>query len=513
MTPGLVVVAALRIEALALKRGLGEDAAVVHAGIRATKLNANLRSWLVESANSQAPNSQITAVALAGVGGAVGDTLRPGDIVVASEIRDDQGTVELPAAAPLVAELRAMGFTVRRGPIFSSTKVVHGSRRAEIAASGAIAVDMESGPVVRAVLAEFPGAPLAVVRVVVDTPDEPLVRMATLASGTRALRILSQLGPALDGWSASVSDRQVLLAAPRSFCAGVERAIDIVERALARYPAPIYVRRQIVHNAHVVASLERKGAVFVEELEEIPDAATVILSAHGVAPAVRDEAAKRQMRVIDATCPLVAKVHTETRRFLAHGDTVLLIGHDGHDETEGTLGEGPGRVLLVENSQDASTIEVPDPDHLAYVTQTTLAVGEAERVAATLRQRFPAISAPPTDDICFATTNRQNAVRAIAADADVVLVVGSHNSSNSKRLVEVAVHSGAQAHLVEDVESIRPGWIRGAATVGVTAGASAPPHLVDEVIKTLGALGQADVSTIDVAREEVTFTLPKEVDS
>jgi 4-hydroxy-3-methylbut-2-enyl diphosphate reductase len=312
-------------------------------------------------------------------------------------------------------------------------------------------------------------------------------------------------------WAQLTGPRTVVLAAPRSFCAGVERAIEIVELALQRYPHPVYVRRQIVHNAHVVRDLESQGAVFVDELDEVPDDTTVVFSAHGVAPAVREEAALRKLTVIDATCPLVAKVHTEARRFVARGDSVLLIGHDGHDETEGTLGEIPGRITLVQNPADAERVEVADPAKVSYLMQTTLAVEDAAETVEVLRRRFPQIESSATDDICYATTNRQQAVKAIAGDSDVVLVLGSRNSSNSLRLVEVAQRSGVAAHLVDDATEIRPEWLTGTERIGITAGASAPPHLVDEVIGTLQALGPVEVTEHVHTIESIEFTLPKGV--
>jgi 4-hydroxy-3-methylbut-2-en-1-yl diphosphate reductase len=304
---------------------------------------------------------------------------------------------------------------------------------------------------------------------------------------------------------------RVVLAQPRGFCAGVERAIEIVELAVQRYPRPVYVRRQIVHNAHVVADLQRQGAVFVDELDEVPDGTTVVFSAHGVAPAVREEAQRRGLNVIDATCPLVSKVHSEARRFAGRGDTVLLIGHAGHDEVEGTLGQAPGSVVLIENEDDAERAVVANPDRVAFLTQTTLATDDASRTVEALRRRFPGIESSATDDICYATTNRQDAVRSIAAESDVVIVLGSENSSNSRRLAEVAERSGVAAHLVDDATEILPEWLAGATTVGITAGASAPPHLVDEVIGTLRALGPIDLTERAVAREDVTFALPKGV--
>ncbi|XVV01280.1 4-hydroxy-3-methylbut-2-enyl diphosphate reductase [Actinosynnema sp. CA-248983] len=300
----------------------------------------------------------------------------------------------------------------------------------------------------------------------------------------------------------------VLLASPRSFCAGVERAIEIVERLLSQRGGPIHVRKQIVHNTHVVADLEARGAVFVDELDAVPDGATVVFSAHGVSPAVRAEAARRGLDVVDATCPLVTKVHAEARRFLARGDTVVLIGHAGHEEVDGTLGEDPERIVLVESAADVAALEVPDPTRVSYLTQTTLAVDETTEVVAALRERFPALKGPASDDICYATTNRQDAVREIAGEADLVLVVGSANSSNSVRLVELARRQGVPAHLVDDVSEIRPEWLEEVRVVGLSAGASAPPRLVDEVIEALGAW---DVQVRETARETITFTLPTAV--
>ncbi|MFE2757262.1 4-hydroxy-3-methylbut-2-enyl diphosphate reductase [Actinosynnema sp. NPDC059335] len=300
----------------------------------------------------------------------------------------------------------------------------------------------------------------------------------------------------------------VLLASPRSFCAGVERAIEIVDRLLDQRGGPVHVRKQIVHNTHVVAELEARGAVFVDELDAVPDGATVVFSAHGVSPAVREEAARRGLEVIDATCPLVTKVHAEARRYAGRGDTVVLIGHAGHEEVEGTLGEAPEQTVLVETVADVEALEVPDPTKVSYLTQTTLAMDETAEVLAALRAKFPALRGPSSADICYATTNRQDAVREIAQDSDLVLVVGSQNSSNSVRLVETARRMGAPAHLIDDVSDIQPEWLEGTRVVGVSAGASAPPRLVDEVIEALGAW---DVQVRETARETIQFTLPTAV--
>jgi 4-hydroxy-3-methylbut-2-enyl diphosphate reductase len=305
----------------------------------------------------------------------------------------------------------------------------------------------------------------------------------------------------------------VLLAAPRSFCAGVERAVEIVEKVLEQRPHPVYVRKQIVHNSHVVADLEARGAVFVEELDEVPDGATVVFSAHGVAPGVRAEADRRGLAVVDATCPLVTKVHAEARRFAARGDTVVLVGHAGHEEVEGTLGEAPSRTVLVATAADVAALDIEDPARVSYLTQTTLAADEVAEVVGALRDRFPLLAGPGSDDICYASTNRQEAVKAIARDADVVLVVGSANSSNSQRLVELARRLGVAAHLIDDASGLRDEWLAGARVIGLSAGASAPPRLVDEVLDALRARGPVLVQERQVASESLQFSLPPAVRS
>ncbi len=305
---------------------------------------------------------------------------------------------------------------------------------------------------------------------------------------------------------------QVLLASPRSFCAGVERAVNIVEHLLAERGGPIYVRRQIVHNTHVVADLQDRGAVFVDELDAVPDGATVVLSAHGAAPAVRAEAVRRGLNVVDGTCPLVAKVHSEAARFVARGDTVVLIGHSGHDEIEGVLGEAdPGRIVLIESAADVAELHVADPGRVSYLTQTTLAVDETAAVIEALRARFPALQGPRSDDICYATTNRQRAVTAIAAECELMLVVGSRNSSNSLRLVEVAKRCGTPAWLIEDVGDLVPETLAELDVIGLTAGASAPPHLVDDVLAELGRRRDVTVTQYEVARETVRFAPPADL--
>ncbi|WP_205669091.1 4-hydroxy-3-methylbut-2-enyl diphosphate reductase [Amycolatopsis suaedae] len=309
-------------------------------------------------------------------------------------------------------------------------------------------------------------------------------------------------------WRAVAGARTVLLAAPRSFCAGVERAIEIVEQLLARRGGPVYVRKQIVHNTHVVAGLRQRGAVFVDELDEVPPGATVVFSAHGVSPAVRAEAAGRGLDVVDATCPLVTKVHSEARRYAGRGDTVVLIGHAGHEEVEGTLGEAPEHMVLVQTPEDVDTLDPPDPLRISYLTQTTLAVDETTAIVDALRRRFPALRGPADADICYATTNRQDALAVVADEADLVLVVGSANSSNSVRLVELAHRRGTPAHLVEDAGMLRPEWFGGVRVVGLSAGASAPPGLVGDVVSALEALGPVTVRERETVRETVEFILP-----
>jgi 4-hydroxy-3-methylbut-2-enyl diphosphate reductase len=304
----------------------------------------------------------------------------------------------------------------------------------------------------------------------------------------------------------------VLLAGPRSFCAGVERAIEIVERALARFGAPVYVRRQIVHNAHVVADLEVKGAIFVGELSEVPDGATVVLAAHGVSPAVRTAAEDRPgLRVIDATCPLVAKVHHEARRYLAQDYHIVLVGHAGHEEVVGTMGEAPDAIELVQRPEDVARLAFDEQDKVAYLTQTTLSMDETAEVIDALRQRFPRLVGPPANDICYATQNRQDAVRALAHQCELLLVVGSNNSSNAARLVEVARREGCHAELIEDASELRLGWLEGVANIGLTAGASAPESLVTGVIDALAMLGPTTVTEHRITEETVQFSLPRQV--
>jgi 4-hydroxy-3-methylbut-2-enyl diphosphate reductase len=303
----------------------------------------------------------------------------------------------------------------------------------------------------------------------------------------------------------------VLLANPRGFCAGVERAIDIVERALEQYGAPIYVRHEIVHNKTVVDDLRKKGAVFVEELDEIPAGATVIFSAHGVSKAVRSDAEARGLKVFDATCPLVTKVHVEVSKMLREGFEIVMIGHRGHPEAEGTMGQAGAGMHLVETVEDVAQLQARDPSKLSYVTQTTLSVDDAQEIVAALKARFPQIHGPKKDDICYATQNRQDAVKFMTPRCDVVIVVGSPNSSNSNRLREVAENMGAEAYMVDTAADLRPEWVAGKRRVGVTAGASAPEVLVEELVARLKALGAGSVQPLEGITERVVFTLPREL--
>jgi 4-hydroxy-3-methylbut-2-enyl diphosphate reductase len=304
---------------------------------------------------------------------------------------------------------------------------------------------------------------------------------------------------------------KLLLAAPRGYCAGVDRAVQTVERALDIHGAPVYVRKEIVHNKHVVEELRKRGAVFVEEHTEVPEGAVCVFSAHGIAPSVRDGAAARGLTTIDATCPLVTKVHREAVRFAESGYTVVLVGHDGHEEVEGTMGEAPDRIVLVQDESDVDALEIEDPEHVAYITQTTLAVDETAAIIRRLHERFPSIVGPRTDDICYATTNRQAAVKQMASSCDLLLVIGSRNSSNSVRLVEVARDCGTEAHLVDNAGEVREDWLTGRRVVGISSGASAPENLVSELVGFFRARGVSDISEFDVVREDVRFMLPKQI--
>ena len=304
---------------------------------------------------------------------------------------------------------------------------------------------------------------------------------------------------------------KLILAKPRGFCAGVDRAIDVVKIALDLYDEPVYVRKEIVHNRHVVDELRQKGAIFVDDLDEVPDGAIAIFSAHGVSPEVRAQADSRGLKVIDATCPLVTKVHNEAIRFAEQGRTIILVGHEGHDEVIGTMGEAPEAITLIGSEEQVEKLNVPDPTKVAVITQTTLSVDETTGIVEALKRKFPELAFPPKEDICYATQNRQTALKELASRVDLILALGSQNSSNSKRLIEVAQGVGVQAYLIDDVSEIEPKWLEGARVIGVTAGASAPEHLVQGVVSYFKELGVTDIEEIEPVKEEVNFGLPQEL--
>jgi 4-hydroxy-3-methylbut-2-enyl diphosphate reductase len=519
-TEPLLVCAPLRFEARAVRRGLRDSARAAGSGRRAARrgapevLRAGYGAAKAAARAAELATGTFATMAVMGTGAGLAPELNPGDLVVATEVvtvRDgqpDPATALRTTSAPLLlGELRRAGLTAHAGRIGTVDHLVRGDEREALARQGLIAADMESAPLATAAQ----GRPLAVIRAVSDTPGRPLLHPGLVSGGLAALRSLRAAGPVLDRWAAACGPRQVLLAGPRSFCAGVERAIEIVERVLEQEGSPVYVRKQIVHNTHVVHDLEQRGAIFVDELDEVPDGAPVVFSAHGVSPAVRDDATRRGLSVVDATCPLVAKVHKEARRFADDGYLVALIGHNGHEEVEGTLGEAPGSTVLVETPEDVLSLRPHDEGKIAYLMQTTLAADEAEGVASALLDRFPAARGPGSDDICYATTNRQQAVRVVAAQSDLVLVAGSANSSNSRRLVETAERAGTPAHLIDGPEDIQLGWLDGVSTIGLTAGASAPPAVVSDIIDALGGLGPVEVAERVTTTESIRFSLPKEV--
>jgi 4-hydroxy-3-methylbut-2-en-1-yl diphosphate reductase len=497
---GLLLLAPMGIEA-ALVRSGAPDATVAVTGIGPRRAaRAARRSALNDAAG----------VAVTGFGGALASGLKPGDVVVASELlaRDGKVLCTCPGAAVIAGMLRRSGLTAHVGPIVSVHGPAFGRVRAALARTGALLVDMESASLAPAAA----GRPLAVVRVVLDTGRAQLGHpLATAAGALRAGRALRRAAGVLSDWAQGIAPREVVLAAPRASCAGVERAIEVVERALDRYGAPVYMRKQIVHNRHVVDELERRGAVCVDQLEQVPDGATVVFSAHGVSPQVRAEAQRRHLNVVDATCPLVNKVHAEARRFGADGYTIFLIGHEGHEEVEGTSGELPEQIRVIDPEGDLDGLDVLDSERVAYLTQTTLAVDETRGVIERLRMRYPEIAGPRSDDICYATQNRQDAVRALAADCELVLVVGSRNSSNSNRLVEVARRHGCPAQLLDDESQLDPAWLQGVRRIGITAGASSPERTVQRMVGALAVLGPLARAEHSVADETIRFALPREV--
>jgi 4-hydroxy-3-methylbut-2-en-1-yl diphosphate reductase len=501
---GLLVFAPLRLEASAVRRGFTRsDSRVQRTGMG----SARARKTVEQKAAEDSHLGSFSGLVVMGTAAGLTADLRPGDLVVGSEVSDGETSIALPGADLLAAELRRAGLSARAGQIRTVGKLVRAAQRTELAAAGFLAADMETAALLAAPAVAAGGRPVAVIRAVSDSGFGP----GMVSGGLAALRALRAAAPVAEKWAAACRERTVLLAGPRSFCAGVERAIEIVERALELRGAPVYVRKQIVHNTRVVADLEERGAVFVDELDEVPDGATVVFSAHGVAPAVRTDASDRGLSVIDATCPLVSKVHAEARRFAREGYTVALIGHAGHEEVEGTLGEAPESTVLVQTAQDVAELSVPDPAKVAYLMQTTLAIDEAADVSGALREKFPLMRAPGSDDICYATTNRQAAVRAVAEEADLVLVAGSKNSSNSVRLVERSERAGTPAHLIDGAADIDLSWLSDVSVVGLTAGASAPPAVVSEIITALSGLGPVTVTERVTTTESVQFGLPREV--
>jgi 4-hydroxy-3-methylbut-2-en-1-yl diphosphate reductase len=498
--PGLVVCAPLRLEARAVRRGLGDRGEVRRSGYGPARAAVQA---------GQLRDLPLRMLAVGGVGGGIRADLKLGDVVVGTEVSrlGCAASVSCPSAPLLAAELRRAGLRASAGKIVTVDRLLRPGQREQLVAEGAAAVDMESAPLLEGAA----GRPAVVLRAISDTPQRPLLSPWVVPGGLAALRSLRLAGPALARWAAACAPRQVLLAGPRSFCAGVERAIEIVERVLDRHGPPVYVRKQIVHNKVVVTSLEGRGAIFVDELDEVPDGAVVVFSAHGVSPEVRRVASERGLEAIDATCPLVAKVHAEARRFAAEGYHVAFIGHAGHEEVEGTLGEAPQATTLVETTEDVARLQPADPGRVAYLMQTTLSLEEAGGIADALLERFPQARGPGSDDICYATTNRQLAVRAIAAESDLVLVAGSANSSNSRRLVETVERAGTPAYLIDGPEDIELDWLAGASVVGLTAGASAPPAVVSQIIDALSGLGPVEVSERVVATESIRFGLPKEL--
>jgi 4-hydroxy-3-methylbut-2-enyl diphosphate reductase len=494
----LTVFVPLSIEQAALRRAL-PSANVIRTGMGVDR---------ARSAADRLPPGD-SPVAVAGFCGALAPGIEPGDVVVATEIRRPDGRSIACSAGPLVAALRRLGVErLHYGPMVTTDRAVRGDERAELAEAGAIAADMESFW-----LLEHAGdRPRAVLRIAVDTPERELgANLDTVTGGLTAYRSLRRGAGGLAEWARAAGPRTVLLAGPRSFCAGVDRAIEIVERALDRYGPPIYVRKQIVHNVHVVQDLERRGAVFVDQIDDIPEGAVTVFSAHGVSPQVRDQSTARELKVIDATCPLVTKVHAEARRFAKAGFRIVLVGHEGHEEVEGTTGEAPDSIQTIGTVDEIGRIEAGEDDRVAYLTQTTLAVDEVEDVVEALRDRFPTLAGPGSDDICYATTNRQDAVKSLARECDLLLVIGSQNSSNSKRLVEVAQREGCHAELLDDETEIDPAWLIDADTVAVTAGASAPEVLVERVVGALASMGPVQVEERTVIDESMRFTLPLEL--
>jgi 4-hydroxy-3-methylbut-2-en-1-yl diphosphate reductase len=531
----LLILAPMRIEARALRRGARV------AEVELTGIGARATTTAGRRAGRLDPDGPL---AVAGFGGALRPGIQVGDVVVATEVRGTHGVLHLPAASAVAQALRSVGLTVHLGPILSTERFAWGKERSRLASSGALAVDMESyGVLSQTLAARTPAGRVAVgrtsqvgtpvnpirakgvppdpavrvrdwsrtrrcdhrtcvVRVVLDTPRGSSPGARIPFSWPWPYRALVRVASGLETWAAALRDRRVLVASPRSFCSGVNRAIESTEESLRVFGAPVYVLHEIVHNSHVVNSFRERGVVFVASVSDVPEGETVIFSAHGVGQAVRQEADSRRLRVIDATCPLVARVHAKARDFAQQGRHIVLIGKKGHDEIEGVMGEAPEYIHLVEGPDDVKHLDLDGHRDLAVLTQTTLIPHQAETLIRAINERFPTVLVPDALDVCYASQNRQEAVRRIAPRCDLMLVLGSRNSSNSKRLVEEAVRLGTPAHLVDDESEIDLAWLSEVSTVGLTAGASAPESLVERVVAFMEALGQVRVEEQVLALED-----------
>lgn len=495
----LLIMAAMHIEGWALARaGGGAEVAVTGMGRKA----ADGAARRLDHLSSRRP------VAISGFCGGLRPDIRPGEVVVATQIRGPDGVLEIPDASTVAQTLRFAGLRVHVGPIISTDHIVHGKERSRLAGDGALAVDMESywllaGRHARADEGEnAPDSRSCVVRVVLDASRGGAAWRHPLASGLRAYRSLVHVGVGLRVWAGALAPRTVLIAAPRSFCTGVNRAIETTEEALRHLEAPIYVLHEIVHNRHVVGSFRERGVVFVPEIDHVPEGETVVFSAHGVGQEERRIARDRGLSVIDATCPLVAKVHAKAKHYVDRGFDVVLIGKKGHDEVEGVVGEARDSIHVVEKMADIADLNLDGGRQIAVLSQTTLIPHEVEVLVGALKRQFPGLHVPPGMDICYASQNRQEAVRRLAPHCDLVMVLGSENSSNSKRLVEEVRRMGTSARLVDDEADVDPAWLQGVRTLGLTAGASAPEALVERMIAFVGTLGPVDAREMPSSLEQ-----------
>ena len=484
----LLILAPLRIEARALRRGAGA------ARVRVTGMGPEAAARATQGLRQLPAEGP---VAVAGFGGALRPEIRAGEVVVATEVRGPGGVLQLPSAPAIAQALRLAGLIVHLGPVVSIDHVVYGKERSRLASGGALAVDMESYWLVAdrcAVPCAVPGDHLTcVVRVILDSPRKSTARLSTAASLPKAYRSLVAVGSALGTWAAALGPREVQVASPRSFCTGVNRAIESTEEALEQFGPPVYVLHEIVHNKHVVDSFRERGVVFVPYISDVPEGETVIFSAHGVGQAERHQAESRHLRVVDATCPLVARVHAKAKFHARRGRHIVLIGKKGHDEVEGVMGEVPEHIHLVEGPTDIESLDLDGRRDIAVLTQTTLIPHEVEDLIRALKDRFPEVVVSTALDVCYASQNRQEAVRRMSPQCDLVLVLGSRNSSNSKRLVEEASRLGTPARLVDDESEVDLAWLASVRTLGLTAGASAPESLLERMIDFMGTLGPVEI--------------------